>query len=368
MSSTNKTANFSLNQWIGSDNPKRDDFNQDNSKIDSALKQNADALNMHLADYVRQPAYAITSGAANTYAVTLTPAPTSYVDGMALAMKINTSSTGASTINVNGLGAKTIKDTNGNDITANGLKANMIYSIRYEGTSGNFILQGKGGGGGNAGAGDILLGKTATVDSGQITGTLSLSGTATAAQILTGKTAYTVDPKVPITGTMTNNGGAIITPSYSNQAIVSGYHDGTGYVKGDTNLVSSNIKSGISIFGVPGTLSSLMYDKSQSIVIDSTWNSTVKYITFTNVPSQPSYLLLTLNFQVASGSMAGSTFFTWGSSSSSGLTSSCSSGTIGNIVITGATYSAGNLTLNIFTNTFSTISPQTQYFELRCFA
>ncbi|MDD6728283.1 MAG: hypothetical protein PUE08_03570 [Eubacteriales bacterium] len=37
MSSTDKTANLSLNQWVASDRPKREDFNYDNELIDRAF-------------------------------------------------------------------------------------------------------------------------------------------------------------------------------------------------------------------------------------------------------------------------------------------------------------------------------------------
>ena len=37
MSSTNKTANYQLNQWVGSDPVLMADFNADNQKIDAAL-------------------------------------------------------------------------------------------------------------------------------------------------------------------------------------------------------------------------------------------------------------------------------------------------------------------------------------------
>lgn len=97
----------------------------------------------HQADYVKHPAYAVASGSANNYVVTLNPAPTSYVEGMAIAVKINVDNTGAATINVNGLGAKAIKKPNGNDVSAGNLKAGSIYTLRYNGT--NFILQGEGG-------------------------------------------------------------------------------------------------------------------------------------------------------------------------------------------------------------------------------
>ncbi len=104
------------------------------------------SFNAHLADYVRQPGYGVTAGGTTTYTLTLNPAPTAYLDGMGIAIKINAANTGASTINVNGLGAKALKDNLGNDFAAGALALNTIYSFIYNATSGNFILRGKGGG------------------------------------------------------------------------------------------------------------------------------------------------------------------------------------------------------------------------------
>ena len=39
-----KTTNYQLNQWAKSDRVMMDDFNADNTKIDTALKANADAV------------------------------------------------------------------------------------------------------------------------------------------------------------------------------------------------------------------------------------------------------------------------------------------------------------------------------------
>ena len=39
-----KTTNYQLNQWAKSDRLRMDDFNADNTKIDAALKANADAI------------------------------------------------------------------------------------------------------------------------------------------------------------------------------------------------------------------------------------------------------------------------------------------------------------------------------------
>jgi hypothetical protein len=183
-------------------------------------------LGTHTSDYVKHPGFGSTTGTANTYAITLSPAPTSYLDGMAVSVKINVDSTGASTLNVNGLGAKGLKKANGTDIT--NLKANGVYTFRYNSSTGNFIVQGEGGAG-NAVASDLLTGKTASTDAGDIT------------------------------GTMANNGAVTITPGTTNQTIAAGYHNGSGVVNGDADLIASNIKSGVDIFGVVGnvTISSL---------------------------------------------------------------------------------------------------------------
>lgn len=98
-----------------------------------------DSIN-ELADYVRTPGYGVATGT-NAYAVTLNPAPIAYKDGMGLVVKINTASTGATTINVNRLGAKPILKANGTAMTD--FKAGVVYSLRYNGT--NFYLQGEGG-------------------------------------------------------------------------------------------------------------------------------------------------------------------------------------------------------------------------------
>lgn len=87
--------------------------------------------------------YGTTTNNGNVYSVTLTPAPTAYVDGLRITIKINATNTGAVTIIVNGLGAKSVLKSNGNAITANALRANSVYSLVYNGTA--FILQGEGG-------------------------------------------------------------------------------------------------------------------------------------------------------------------------------------------------------------------------------
>lgn len=78
------------------------------------------------------------------------------------------------------------------------------------------------------------------------------SGTSTAADVLAGKT-FSSGAGLGATGTMPNVGAVTITPGATSQAIAAGYHDGSGTVAGDADLVAGNIVSGVSVFGVTGT-------------------------------------------------------------------------------------------------------------------
>lgn len=110
----------------------------------------------------------------------------------------------------------------------------------------------------------ILAGFTAHDQSGAtITGTCDFdvdSGDATVqvAEILKGKTAYARGTK--LTGTMPNNGAVSLTISTVDDSISipQGYHDGSGKVQildtEKAKLIAANIKQGITILGVTGTL------------------------------------------------------------------------------------------------------------------
>lgn len=84
----------------------------------------------------------------------------------------------------------------------------------------------------------------------------SAFGTAVAANVLSGKT-FTASPGLKVSGAMQSKAAATITPGTADQTIASGqYLSGAQTIKGDANLVASNIKKGVSIFGVNGTLES----------------------------------------------------------------------------------------------------------------
>lgn len=113
-------------------------------------------------------------------------------------------------------------------------------------------------------ASDILVGKTAHDKTGaEVEGTCTYDAdtsdaTAAAAEILATKTAYVDGAKV--TGSMPNRGA--VTGTISTKAgqytIPQGYHDGSGKVgissTEQAKIIAGNIKSGVTILGVTGTM------------------------------------------------------------------------------------------------------------------
>ena len=78
--------------------------------------------------------------------------------------------------------------------------------------------------------------------------------TVTAAKMLIGTTAHDKAGN-KITGTIASQEAQTIIPTTTNKTIAAGkYLSGTQTINGDANLLPENIKSGVSIFGVDGTL------------------------------------------------------------------------------------------------------------------
>lgn len=112
----------------------------------------------------------------------------------------------------------------------------------------------------------LLKGFTAHGADGEpVTGTCdfdvnSSGATATAAEILSGKTAGVKGSMV--TGTMPNNGAVagVISTKDGQYTVPQGYHDGSGKVgiaeSEKAKLIPGNIREGIDVLGVTGTMSS----------------------------------------------------------------------------------------------------------------
>ena len=84
--------------------------------------------------------YGIESGSVNTYAVAMPVTQTAYVTGMCVCFVPGNDNTGASTINIDSLGAKSIKRPDGTAVEAGDLLTTQTLELRYDGT--NFVYTG----------------------------------------------------------------------------------------------------------------------------------------------------------------------------------------------------------------------------------
>ena len=129
-------------------------------------------------------------------------------------------------------------------------------------------------------ASKLLSGVKAHDKSGApITGTCTFDSdtsddTAAVAEILTGKTAHARGTQ--LTGTMPNRGSVTGTISTvdGEYTIQQGYHDGSGKVSIDATeqakIVADNIREGVEILGVTGTMSGQEDVKAQSKTVTPT--------------------------------------------------------------------------------------------------
>lgn len=164
--------------------------------------------------------YGIANSTGNTYSVTIAGGSTVLVEGLRVTIKVNVSSSGAASLNYNGLGARAIKKANGNDVT--NLKGGSVYTLVFNGAA--FILQGEGGDYGTAGAEDVLAPKTIGTENGLVSGTIVNRGD-----------------------------GGTVTPSYVDIVKPAGYYSSAIKVLA-VKVLSNTVLSGITIAGTSGSI------------------------------------------------------------------------------------------------------------------
>lgn len=111
---------------------------------------------------------------------------------------------------------------------------------------------------GSATAPATISGTSASVSTG--TNTLTLSKSVSVTPVVTAgyvSAGTAGNASVSLTASVTTKGATTYTPTTSNQTIATGtYLTGVQTIKGDANLLASNIKSGVTIFNVAGALTS----------------------------------------------------------------------------------------------------------------
>lgn len=79
--------------------------------------------------------YAVATGSANTYAAAMPATLTAYAAGQSFRLQIPATNTGASTLNVDSLGARAIKRLDGTDVEAGDLTSGDIVELIFNGTA-----------------------------------------------------------------------------------------------------------------------------------------------------------------------------------------------------------------------------------------
>lgn len=261
-----------------------------------------DAIAGHITDVKSHIPFAVATGTANNYKVTL-EGVVAYVDGLGVSFSVPTNATGATTLSINDLVAVPIIKANGGAV--NNLKANGVYTVRYN--KGNFTLQGEGGEYGNANADQVLKGVTIGTENGLVTGTMPNRSAEAFHQLTKGVSAvagdkvylkppngyydgeswvYSAQPDLQpnnmlagksvfgIAGNIPNYGRAVLGQGYKNpksyradgggslvvEPLRGYYEEGLNannfgsIILNDPNFIAANIKAGKSIFGINGTV------------------------------------------------------------------------------------------------------------------
>jgi hypothetical protein len=183
-----------------------------------------------LANYVEPQI--VTAAGTDTYTATLNPAPTELTVGRVYFVVIANGNTGPATLNVNGLGAKSIKTLTGDDLIAGELPAGLVATLQYTGTE--FRLMN---------APPIRL-SSPTITNPTVSGTLTTTGAATLASLgvtanatvggTLGVTGASTLASVGVTGNATV-GGTLGVTGATTLAAVSASSSAVGYVVTVTN-------------------------------------------------------------------------------------------------------------------------------------
>ena len=163
----------------------------------SQLDNNFSNVNAAINNAITYSNYALDTGSANNYVITITGQTTTYAAGIAFQFKATNTNTGASTLNVNAQGTQSIVRTDGSALSAGDILAGGIVSVMYDGT--NFQLLNDAGG------------KAETFSNVTITGTATIN----VANVTTFSPAITnaqlANSNVTIGNTAVSLGGSINT-------------------------------------------------------------------------------------------------------------------------------------------------------------
>ena len=173
-----------------------------------------------------------------------------------------------------------------------------------------------------AGVTDVTNYATATVPSGSATPASSITGTS--ATVSTGTNTLTLsktvsntpqvsagyissgtagNSSVSLTANVTTKSAATITPGTTDQTIASGtYLTGTQTIAGDADLIASNIKKNVQIFGVTGSYEGSGGGGGLRVATATTSGGDTTSISFTGLQGEPTSFCVLSSSELSTGS------------------------------------------------------------------
>lgn len=106
---------------------------------DTGLAVTPSSLPIQLQD--NKYTFAVDAEASDTYVITLSPAPAAYAAGQVFHFDANTINTGAASLNVNALGAKTIVKHHDLTLASGDIEAGQHVTVMYDGTNFQMLSQ-----------------------------------------------------------------------------------------------------------------------------------------------------------------------------------------------------------------------------------
>jgi len=140
-----------LNDKITGNSLTASEWNQQPSEVQNVIEglgitlsgADLNQLGKAIAGYAANGDYYTDSGVADVYVLTKIgskQSPPAYTDGFSVFYKAGNANTGASTVNVAGLGVKSIRTLAGAALSSGNIKANTLVELRYDNANGWFEI------------------------------------------------------------------------------------------------------------------------------------------------------------------------------------------------------------------------------------
>ena len=206
------------------------------SGVNDVIRENMAAVSKVYKD---QQGGLVTTGSANTYLLTTNNVHTTLADIGLTVVRINATNTGASTLNIDSMGAKSI-NFNGYGLSAGMLLANSLYAVAYNSTNDVFDLVG-------LQSGMVLLSRQTASASANIDFTANIGSAFDSYEIHIDHAKLSSDSQDLYMRTSTNGGS-----SYDTGASNYSYNytaNTAGAISGNSTITGNNINVNVSALG-----------------------------------------------------------------------------------------------------------------------